>query len=290
MGTDDNISSEEAFGAIANEVRIHILRSFVELNPSGEGTVTFSELFERSLVSSSSQFAYHIENLEGIFLEKSEDGYSLTMAGQLIVRGVIAGTFHERAEFDAIEIEGICSECGPTTLRTEHTNLVLRLKCDACGETVVTYDVLPAETVERTSFEILESCDRRAHHSYASALRGTCTLCGGLTDLDIVEAPPDSPRDIFCLIECRQCGYPVHAPLTVSLCYHPEVISFYWERGVDIQQVPFWRIHKYLTDWSVDVLSDEPFRANVTIRYSGDETSIALDDGLSVSELAPVIA
>jgi hypothetical protein len=285
MPRDPPSSPEEVFSALGNQVRIEILRSFLEADRSGDGVLSFTEIYDTLQIKSTSQLSYHLDRLDGPFLQKTDDGYALTLAGDRIVRAILSGTYSEKPHFDPIRIEGVCAECGPTTLRAEHRNVDLVVCCPTCESPVVTYDLLPAEIVDRTSIEVLKSCDRRVHQAYATALRGTCSLCGGKTDIEITEATADRPVDVDCLIQCRRCHYPVHAPLSVSLCYHPEVITFYWERGLNILEVPFWRIHEYLDEWAIEVTGTEPLRAHVAAGFAGDELSLSIDEGLDVSQL-----
>ena len=88
---DEGDAPETAFALIGNETRAAILRSLGE-DPHAE--VPFSEL--RSRVDEgldSGQFNYHLKQLLGRFVDRTEDGYTLRPEGIALYRRIRAGTF-----------------------------------------------------------------------------------------------------------------------------------------------------------------------------------------------------
>jgi DNA-binding transcriptional ArsR family regulator len=70
----DNSDVVEAFGTLADETRLGVLRALVRT----DGPLRFSELRARVDVHDSGRFAYHLDRLLGRFVEERADGYALT--------------------------------------------------------------------------------------------------------------------------------------------------------------------------------------------------------------------
>jgi RNA polymerase subunit RPABC4/transcription elongation factor Spt4 len=307
MADTASISPEEAFSALGSELRTEILRVFAEAERDERDALTFKEIYDEVPIDSTSQLSYHLDLLDEIFLYKDDDRYRLTQAGDRIVRAILSGTYSERPSFEPTEVEGLCPSCESTDLEAEYRGKALVVRCPECEIPIVTYDLSPAEAEDRTSEEILRSCDRRIHHEYATALRGTCPVCGGRTAVEIDTDETVESMTHYCIARCESCYRQVFAPLYIRLLYHPAVVAFYWERGVDIQSVPFWVVQKYIREWETDVRDEDSFRATITVRYRGedggdggesirgdesdhsrdDELKLRLDGALDVEPLAP---
>ncbi|GAA0646854.1 DUF7347 domain-containing protein [Salarchaeum japonicum] len=86
-------ASSEAFGTLANEVRVTVLVRLVRAERDGETPVSFSDLHAAADTESSAGFAYHLRQLTGRFVEKTPDGYVLTDAGRRAADAVLSGAF-----------------------------------------------------------------------------------------------------------------------------------------------------------------------------------------------------
>jgi DNA-binding transcriptional ArsR family regulator len=104
-----NEDAEAAFAAVADELRVGILR---ELWHADE-PLSFSELRERVGVRDSGRFNYHLGELRGRFVEKTGDGYDLRFAGRKLVGGLHSGAYTEEAEpVGPQPVDGSCVACG----------------------------------------------------------------------------------------------------------------------------------------------------------------------------------
>lgn len=276
-----SIAPERAFSALGNDVRLEVLRT---LGAAGTAPRSFTDLYDRLSIDSTSQFSYHLAVLTPVFVQKDDDGYRLTATGHRALRAIRAGTYSDVSTFQPVHVDGWCPDCGAQRLRAVGRPLDVVVGCPGCDKQVVTYAPYPAEAVGRTSLELLESCDRRLRQEYATARRGTCGDCGGRTDC-VVEPVSDDPADHHCVTTCRQCRHRVTVPLDVSFRSHPAIVAFYWERGLDIQSVPRWVVYEYLEPWTVAVEATDPLRATVTVAYEGDELTLPVDGGAPQSPL-----
>jgi hypothetical protein len=282
MPTDTPTSDGEAFAALGNELRVTVLRVLAEAEDADEGRgLSFTEIYDRVPIDSTSQLSYHLDKLDGLFVRDSPDGYVLTQAGDRIVRVVRAGAYTEQPSFPRTELDGRCPACRATTLVAEYRDPLLEVACADCDTTVVTYDLPPAEAADRTPMETLHSCDQRVHQEYATALRGTCATCGGRTDVSV--EPREGPVGYLCVAECRRCQHRVFAPFEVRLCYHPAVVAFYWDHGIDAAGTPFWRIVDYVDDWTIERVATDPDRFHATVTHGDDHLHLVVDEHLDVS-------
>ena len=282
MPTDSRVAPETAFAALGNELRVAVLRVLGEFEDAGDGRgLSFTEIYDRVDIDSTSQLSYHLEKLDGVFLRSSPDGYVLTQAGDRVVRAVRSGAYTERPSFPRTALEGHCPACPSTTLVAVYHDPLLEVRCADCETTVVTYDLPPAEAADRTPMEILRSCDQRVRQEYATALQGTCATCGGRTDVS-TEHREGADGHLY-VAACRRCRHRVYAPVEVRLLYHPAVVSFYWDHGVDASAIPFWDLVRYLDDWHLERVATDPDRFHATVACGIDRLRLAIDDDLDVS-------
>jgi hypothetical protein len=90
---DAEPSPSEAFGILANEVRIAVIRELFEAERNGDDSRSFSELQSAANADSSAGFAYHLRQLDGTFVTQTDDGYVLTGAGRAAAEFVTDGAF-----------------------------------------------------------------------------------------------------------------------------------------------------------------------------------------------------
>ncbi|MEF8840081.1 MAG: hypothetical protein V5A62_00450 [Haloarculaceae archaeon] len=125
-------------------------------------------------------------------------------------------------------------------------------------------------------------------------VEGTCVDCGN--------ALRARYEDEHFHIECPECGRPhggypfppggledrARCNLTTSsstglaLLDDAEVVSFYRDHGLDLNDVPFWTLDWCVTDEYTEVASEDPWRLRVTIELDGEELVATLDGALAV--------
>jgi len=85
---------DDAFAVLGNETRMEILRAL----GAADGPLAFSTLRERVGVRDSGQFTYHLDELTGHFVERSDEGYRLRRAGERVIEAVLSGAVTEAPE------------------------------------------------------------------------------------------------------------------------------------------------------------------------------------------------
>ncbi|WP_336037245.1 DUF7351 domain-containing protein [Halobacterium yunchengense] len=288
MDSDTGTGSRDAFAALGNDLRLAVLRVLAAAMEADGSGLSFTALYDELGIESTSRLAYHLSKLDGWFVQRRDDEYVLTQAGDRVVRAVRSGTYSERPSFERTTLEGDCPRCESTTLVAAYEAAMLVVACEACDATVVRYDLPPAAARDRTSREVLADCNRRAHSEYENALRGTCSTCGGRTEVAVESS---DGGEYACVSECSQCGLRLFAPFEARVLYHPGVVSFYWARGVDVSNYPFWRLHSLVSEWTVEGLDEDGLPCRVVLSCEGDSLRAVVDENLAVSvEAADAVA
>ncbi|WP_290811123.1 helix-turn-helix domain-containing protein [Halovivax sp.] len=294
----------EAFALIANETRLSILEA---LWAAEERPVSFSELRRAVGMRDSAQFNYHLQQLEGHFVRKVEDrevsgsgatgssgagsngGYDFKHAGEKVVRSVIAGSFNEDPTIEPFEVAGSCVACdGPleATYEDEHLSIV----CPACGHGHGEYPFPPGGLKDRTRAEIADAFDQRVKHLHCLAADGVCPECNGRMETRVVE------EDAACCLgantrvdlECRQCEHTLCCAPGLRLLDHSDVVGFHRERGVALDERPYWTLPWCVSDAYTEIVDRDPWRLAVRIPLDGDELRVTMSGDLDVLETAVV--
>ncbi|KTG26604.1 winged helix-turn-helix domain-containing protein [Haloferax profundi] len=270
---------EVAFGALGSDLRLSILQTLELEAREAERGLTFSELYDRIDIESTSQLSYHLGRLDGVFVRTFDSSYRLTQTGERVVRTVHAGTYTDRPSFEETAVDGVCPHCDDTELVAAFEDPFLAVTCRVCDGVVARYGLPPAQAADRSPDEILRSCDRRVYHELGMALEGTCPTCGGV--MDASARTRDEPRsDEYAVVaSCRRCFNQVYAPVELCVFYHPALVAAYWERGRDATRVRPWAVYTHTHEWHLDVVSEEPFEATVETDVGDDVFTVTVTGG-----------
>lgn len=299
----------DAFKRLSDETRLAILLALWEAyEPFAENNaLSFSELLDQVDYDTSGNFSYHLQQLEGHFVKSTSDGYRLKQAGHRLVRTVIAGTGLTDTTLARTEIDAdcwICDESLAITYKDEHLYTV----CDGCGGKFDTGDDKPPETVmgfefgptglsRPTAEDIFAASVFRAMGKFTMQMGGLCPDCSGPVESSIHICEDHTPDEIcpscgrrdqikarwVCSI-CKNAG---HGPPGSNLVLHPRVVAFYANRGLEIGYgttdfETIVRILRAMSDHQQELVSKNPPRIRVTIRYEGDELCLLIDDSMKV--------
>jgi len=274
---EEGLSPDEAFWLLGDEMRTAILQAVWE--SSGE-TITFSEIRERAGSPDSGKFNYHLNKLAGHFLAKSEDGYRLTQAGREVVRAVMAGTITQRPEMDSIPIDANCVDCGGVLVaRYDEYGII---ECRDCGESVMWNEFPPAGLDGRTPEAFAIAFDRWTRTRFGLAMDSICPNCAHEMTTDILNRGADTGDDVATMHRCENCKYEARVPLFGHVVSHPAVISFFYEAGVDVTDMPYWRMQALAREFTEEIISEDPWRAKLAITFEDREIGLTLDDSLDV--------
>lgn len=279
MRTDEaSTDPERAFWLLSDETRIAILRALWE---TSNDSLSFTELRERVGNPNSGQFNYHLGKLKEHFVSKGEAGYTLTQAGREVVRAVLAGSLTDYPYMNAVPIDSHCPECrAPLIVRYDEYGIV---ECSECENTVMWNEFPPAALAGRRSEEVAEAFDRWTRNRFHLAMEGICPNCAcemAVKNFDDPEegGPATNHR-------CRNCKYEARVPLFGHVIRHPAVVSFFYEYGIDIANLPYWELRTLARDFDETVLTDDPWTASVTVAADDACLRLTLNERLEITNV-----
>lgn len=301
----------EAFELLGNETRLAILVALWErYEPFEEGgTARFSELRDRVGTTDSGRFNYHLDRLDGHFVESVEDGYRLAEAGLEFVRSVIAGAGIEAPTLEPSEVDQSCALCG-ATVEVAYENGWVHVRCTECAGLwadgdgsdgqLAKFSLHPAGVEGRTPAEVYAAAWVTTFQKLYSMIEGVCPTCTGRVErsLDVCEDhDPDGGcptcgrrRRIVGRLHCTVCKEWVQTTMGGVAKYHPRVVAFCYEHGLELQygfnDLAHIRARLTRAGSAVELLSDDPPRVRVTTELDGDEVWLELDENLSVVDVS----
>ena len=302
----------EAFALLGNETRLAILLALWEQYDPHEtdNIVSFSEIFDRVHYDDPGSFSYHHQQLTGQYIRQYADGegYELQVPALRFIHAVIAGAGVQDETLEPTEIDQPCPFCDAPTAISYREGLVVHV-CTECEGVTTEEDVPgylsavpfdPAGLAERTPEEIRAASRVAAWRQTQLMFEGLCPACSGPVESWLECCPDHDPSGIcercgtkFAVLarfQCRICkNHNVSSPKALAL-FHPAVITFYeehdistWVHAEDIESVR--RAFDLMDAHEVDVVTENPPRAEVTVTSSWDEMRVVFDDSASVAEV-----
>ena len=129
--TEESLDPAEAFSLLGEDRRLEII---VTLDEATTDRVPFSELQDRVDIEDSGQFNYHLSQLVGHFVSKTDEGYALTAAGERFARAVAAGLYTDSPVLAPFGVGGTCNSCGEAALDASYAEEQFTIACSDCGE------------------------------------------------------------------------------------------------------------------------------------------------------------
>lgn len=298
----DGPSSEEAFAVLGNETRIRILRT---LGVTAE-SLSFSELRERVGVSHSGQFHYHLDELVGHFVRKTDAGYALSRAGERVVTAVLSGMVTDdpvvervraghacqlcgapiEIQYAAERVEAFCTECSGMWGREregERGYLGARLLPPA-GVRGRTPDSLYRVAWTWTMLEILAmSCDICPRCS--ATLEPSVRVCENHETTDGVCPACDRRYAGNVRFRCRNCLFEMSGTVPVALAATTELLDLFLSHGLNpVFPESIATVQRVYSDFDEEILSPDPFAARFTFLVDDETLTLTVDDDLAVVE------
>lgn len=281
----------EVFALLSDETRVDVLRAIAraeyecEVPNSGPVVLSFSELYDRVDVDNTSKLSYHLGELSGPFLRKSDDGYALTHAGEYLVRFVLSGNYERPAEFGPTEVAGRCPFCGGTELAASlFERQIFVVTCSDCERPVAGLPTTAAQGRERDDEAYVESVKRGHAARVRQMQRGVCPTCSGRMTAEVLTVPEGPlPEVTFAVdLSCESCLRRYSMPLPYVVAQHPASVAFHWERGVDVTRQGFWKFHEHFYEgrWNAAELDGD--RYEVEMCRDGDVLRLVVDGAVTV--------
>lgn len=278
-------SLDEAFRALGDETRIRILRVLGAVDEP----LSFSEILARVDVDDSGRFNYHLNELRGRYVEKTDDGYVSTRAGLRVTAAVVASAYAEGDVVGPEPADSPCPICGADRT-VVYEDSVLNLRCSADDDHDWLSPLPPGATAGRDLEELVALGTTVNRHYGDLASSGTCPQCFGRMDvrmrsMDEVDADLGGHDYVF-QATCESCGFPFGGGVGALVSRHPAVVSAYHEHGVDVRErtvLP----HEFE---SPTVVSEDPLRLRVDVESPVEDSddvlvSLVVDGDASVVDV-----
>ncbi|MWG33713.1 DUF7351 domain-containing protein [Halomarina oriensis] len=271
------------FSLLANETRLGVVEAIGNASGGGEyATLSHSTVQEALGGVDSGKLNYHLRQLRGRFVERTDDGYRLTLPGIRVYQALVSGAFDgERPSVEPVELEHDCETCGdPMTVSYEQGRFFVR--CPTCDVVYQRYPISPNAVDESDAQSLLDVSMWTCHIDTWTMLRGICPYCSGAVERTF--SPEDrvgtnnDDWDLFAYLSCRSCGWFNHVTAEMVALHHHATTTFYDERGLSEQYMDV----KLDSEWTVTVHSEDPLRARVEITHDGDTIRFLLDEHLEV--------
>lgn len=279
---DDVEPVRRAYDRLASEVRLRIITALGDASgEDGYATLPFSDLQRAAGVDDSGRFTYHLKQLVDEFIEDTEGGYCLTLAGIRTYQAVVAGGVGEGVEVDPFEVGATCETCGESEHMWYADGRTHRgcLDCD----TVTFREPLPPDTFDHDDPDSLVDTARRQHHRDLQSFHdGVCPYCLGdvawklTTTEDVVVAAADR---ILAHVWCHDCAWFSYGGVGDHLYHHPAVSSFLYRHGVDVTAVSLWADE---TDSLERVTQADPLRIEVVYELGDERLTVVVDESMAV--------
>lgn len=184
----------EALEVLANETRLAALLALWEEYEAfaDDNSVSFGTLRQRVGMRDSGQFHYHLDRLTGVFVERTDEGYALSNAGQNLVRAVISGIGTEEPTFETT-VDGLeCPVCAESLSFNYEDGHVVG-ECQACGDgpsdsgesanrVFQRFSFDPAGVMGRSPIETLEANGKQSMWQTVMRISGVCPECSGAVE------------------------------------------------------------------------------------------------------------
>lgn len=305
------LSPDGAFSVLGNEIRIQILQTLGEAN----GSLSFTELRNRIGLRRGGQFNYHLDQLVGHFVSKSEDGYALRRQGSRIVQALLSGAVTEDPRIKPTLLDNDCYHCGaPVLLKySEH----LAIFCSNCGGNFQLpadlmsndaaqfsgvdgylggYEIPPAGIKGRSLAELFRAATTWANVENLTASADLCPRCSAKIKLSVLICESHGTTDEICSDcnarqrvqlsrQCQNCPYARLSFISRGLLANTDFLNFITDHGLNpVDSDSPWHLEALLATPTEDIRSIEPFEARFTFTIDDDSITLTVDNNLAVVE------
>lgn len=297
------ISPDDAFATLGNEIRLKIVQSLGE----ADEPLSFSELRDTVDVRDSGQFNYHLNELVGHFVRKTDDGYTLGQAGERVVEAVLSGTVTAAPVMEATPVDEDCHHCGGT-VEVSYRQEQVDVYCTECtgtyGDTHATDGIVvpedygwlggmplpPAGLEDRTADDVLEAAFTLGQTEFIAASKGICPRCSARTDRSIDACTDHETDDSICSTcgrrrsvvfgsTCTNCNYATGGGVLQALFADTEFLTFVTNH--DLNPVNPESVTEFLSaiaNYETDVRSQSPLEVELRLTINEDTFSRIINE------------
>lgn len=273
-----NEGDRSAFAALADETRLEILAVLGRI----ETPAPYSTLFDRVSIDDAGQFNYHLRQLRGRYVRKTDGGYRLGQPGLWASNLLSSGVLESDVSRPFEAIDSACGRCGqPVEIGYRNGEAIVR--CLDCGVRLTRFDFPPraAESLPLDSF--VAAYARRTAAFVGLADDGVCPFCGRRMDAVLAPDRATRPGGVPVAFDCDGCRAGIRAPLGLVLAGRPRVAAAFADRGVDLTDTPFWEI-EFCTFSAPRIRRAEPLEVVLSATIDGHDCRAVVDAAVELCE------
>lgn len=281
MTAGDDVAS--VLEVIGHEDRLAIVEALIEARRSeGDPFLRFTDLRDRAGIDDTGRFNYHLDQLRETFVTKSEEGYRLTSYAHRITAPMMGGLYDSDRASDGIETDGSCPDCD-AGLRIEPDGTVLQVVCER-GH-VVNHGLLgyPGVLGDRPPEDANRTLGLLNAQGVELAASGVCPTCHGPVDGGLVR--DDDAGYYLFEAPCSTCGNQFANTVGGCVLFHPAVVSFMYDHGVDVRDRIPWSL-SFVYPGRETVESTDPLRLSVDVTVDDAVLTVTVDRDANVVSTA----
>lgn len=294
----EKLDPDDAFTLLADETRLRIVRALGDAaDPMGIESIPFSELRRRAGIEESGRFNYHLGELVGHFVEQRDDGYRLRFPGVRVYQSIRAGTFTEDVTIPRFDLDVDCHVCG-SGMQGRYDDFIFKIDCPDC-ESEYYHRHLPPSSLAESKAETLRIVDQRIRDHLSTLSNCICPYCAGQMPPRLLELDSDhryggeEVNDVLALQSCDHCGAFNYTRVGAHLLFKPAVVSFCYERGVDLSERRVWALEFVSSDNRTEVLEVggedlDDWRVSVEVDAGEETLGVVVDGKLDIVEMEQV--
>lgn len=264
----------EVFDLMSNPTRIEILQTLASAYNEApmDPWLEYSELQAAVGIRDNGNFNYHLDQLDDLVVRDSA-GYRLSRVGMQFISAISSGVFDPEWTWGPVDAPGSCFFC-EDSLQLRFEDGTLRLTCGT-DEHALALGIPPSLLDSGPEEDVIERIAFLENRWGQLTRQGICGECSGYVDGEVELGEKWGGHYTYHGI-CGRCGFHHGIPVGMFLVSHPAVCNFYDERGVDVRTTPFWTLD-FCKPGTETVVSRDPLRLRVDVRYEGETLSLTLD-------------
>jgi hypothetical protein len=261
-------SPADLFHLIGQPARTAILQALLEQRRDAEDpTLSFTDLRRAAGISDNGRFNYHLGELVGLLVVRTDDRYRLSGFGFHLIAPLAGGAYDLDADPAPLSVPGECHDCGAAlTVRPDEG--VLQVVCD--DGHVINHGLIgyPGVVNDRDPDDAATALALLSTTMTELGVEGVCPLCHGHTDGEFVTDPDGG---YAYLAPCADCGNQFATTAGGCVASHPAVVSLFDDHGVDVRRRAPWTL-PFRQLGAETVIAEEPLQLELRVGINLDES------------------
>jgi hypothetical protein len=275
---------QEAFALLGHTLRLEILLALladwraVYTEPRG-----YAELMRAVGERDSGKFNYHLGQLTGTYVRKTDTGYVPTASATALYRAVLATRPTEQATRTTLDPEADCPACGDR-LTGRYEGGFVSVSCPACASSQAAFSYpFPQNGLDgRSDAEVLAALDRRVRAEVGLARSGQCPDCAGGVSVTITLEALDIPEQEPIELTCETCTWQVSVDPLTPLLSETRVAGALREIGIPVETTNGWE----LPTPTVTDISEEQRALRLEVTHDGMTARIDVGGELQLTAVS----